>query len=119
MSAVIEKEIQETLIKELKDYKALKVKQENFKECQEAGVIVPFPSLLNNNTIDELKVRQIERSLRESLDSIERGIIELKYLNHREINDLEIFMTLGIKKGKYYTKKNEAIRRLSKALGII
>lgn len=119
MSVVYEKDVQETLVKELKDYKALKVKQVNFKECQEAGVVDPFPSLLDNNTIDALKVRQIERALQESLDSVERGIIEMKYLDPREINDLEIFMTLGIKKGKYYTKKNEAIHRLSKALGII
>ncbi|WP_422785189.1 ArpU family phage packaging/lysis transcriptional regulator [Sporosarcina globispora] len=119
MTDVKEKEIQETLIKELKDYRALKVKLENLKERREAGVIDPFPSLLNSDILDELKVKQIERGLKESLDPIERGIIELKYLNHREINDIEIFMSLGLKKGKYYAKKNEAIRRLSKALGII
>jgi ArpU family phage transcriptional regulator len=118
--SVTEKEIQDAVIKDLKDYKALKVKLENIKERQEAGAIHLFPNL-SIETFDELKAKQIERALTNSLDPIERKIIEIKYLdpNDREITDLEIYLSLGLKKGKYYIKKREATRQLAKALGII
>ena len=116
-----QKEIQEAVIKDLKDYKALKVKLENIRERQEVGAIHLFPTLMNNDTIDMLKAKQIERALTQSLDLIERRIIEIRYLNtnEKEITDLEIYLSLGLKKGKYYYKKKEAINRLAKALGII
>jgi ArpU family phage transcriptional regulator len=119
--AVSEKEIQEAVIKDLKDYKALKVKLENIRERQEAGATNLFIPLTTDETFDELKARQIGRALTHSLDPIERKIIEIKYLetNDKEITDIEIYMSLGLKKGKYYIKKKEAIHQLAKALGYI
>ncbi|WML38692.1 ArpU family transcriptional regulator [Neobacillus sp. OS1-2] len=124
MSVVIligDKEIQETVIKDLKDYKALKVKFENIKERQAVGANNLFTPLTKTETFDELKARQIERALTQSLDPIERKIIEIKYLNthQQELTDLEIYLSLGLYKGKYYSKKREAIRQLAKALGYI
>lgn len=118
---VSEKEIQEAVIKDLKDYRALKVKLENIKERNEVGAINLFPNLNRVGTFDELKAKQIERALTQSLDPIERKIIEIKYLytNEKETTDLEIYLSLGLKKGKFYTKKREAISQLAKALGII
>ena len=43
----------------------------------------------------------------------------MKYLNSTEMNDLNIFMELGITKGKYYQKKRMALFRLATAVGII
>jgi ArpU family phage transcriptional regulator len=115
------KDIQDAVIGDLKEYKALKVKLENLRERKEAGALHIFPVLKSNQSIDELKARQIERAITDSLDPIERKIIEYKYLNtdNRELTDLEIHMSLGLKKGKYYIKKKEAIFQLAKALGII
>jgi ArpU family phage transcriptional regulator len=61
----------------------------------------------------------MERALDGSLDFIERKIINQKYLNSKEINDLNIYMDLGIKKGKYYKKKKLSLFRLATALGIV
>ena len=125
MSAVCQqieaKEIQDAVIRDLKNYKALKVKLENIRERKEFGALHLFPNLKNNEVLDKLKAKQIERALTDSLDPIERKIIESKYLNtnNRELTDLEIYLTLGLKKGKYYMKKREAISQLAKALGII
>lgn len=118
---ITEKEIQEAVIKDLKDYKALKVKLENIRERQEVGALHIFPNLISIETFDELKAKQIERAITQSLDPIERKIIEIKYLdtNDKEITDLEIYLSLGLKKSKYYIKKKEAIGQLAKALAII
>ncbi|MEN2765665.1 ArpU family phage packaging/lysis transcriptional regulator [Ornithinibacillus xuwenensis] len=115
------KDIQEAVIRDLKNYKALKVKLENIRERKEASALHIFPVLKRNESIDELKAKQIERAINDSLDPIERKIIEYKYLNinSRDMTDLEIHMELGLKKGKYYIKKKEAIFQLAKALGII
>lgn len=117
--AVTEKEIQKAVIKDLKDYKALRVKFENIREREEVGAINLFPRLTQVETFDELKAKQIEKSLK-SLDSIERKIVEIKYLNtyDNEPTDLEIYLSLGLKKDKYYFKKSKALRHLAKALGI-
>ncbi|MFP7170791.1 ArpU family phage packaging/lysis transcriptional regulator [Terribacillus sp. 7520-G] len=114
-----EKEVQQIVIKELKDYRALKIQIENKREREKEGVVSLFPSLLQNNRVNEIKVRQMERALDGSLDFIERQIINQKYLNSQEINDLNIYMDLGIKKGKYYQKKRTALYRIATALGII
>lgn len=118
---ISEKDIQNEVIKDLKNYKALKVKLENIRERKEAGALHIFPSLKNNEVMDELKAKQIERAINQSLDPIERRIIESKYLSteNRELTDLEIYLDLGLKKGKYYMKKKEALIQLAKALGII
>lgn len=118
---ISEKEIQEAVIKDLKDYKALKVKFENIRERQELGALNLFTPLTKIETFDELKAKQIERAMTQSLDSLERKIIQIKYLNthEQELTDLEIYLSLGLYKGKYYSKKREAIRQLAKALGYI
>ncbi|WP_051024256.1 MULTISPECIES: ArpU family phage packaging/lysis transcriptional regulator [Bacillus] len=61
----------------------------------------------------------MERALENSLDYIERRIIEMKYLDSNDYTDLTIMMDLCIKKGKYYSKKKTAIYNLATALGRI
>lgn len=114
-----EKEVQNLIIRELRHYRALKVQIENKKEQLEAGVIDLFPAVRKQDRINELKVKQIERALENSLDFFERKIVEMKYFTSQEVNDIEIYLELGLKKGKYYEKKRTAIYRLATALGII
>ncbi len=78
---VNEKQVRQTLINELKLYKALKVKQENLNEQKENGVFTLFPRLRDQNVCSELKVRQIERALEYSLDKIEQDIIRSTLLH--------------------------------------
>ena len=114
-----EKEVQNLIIGELRDYRALKVQIENKKEQEAAGIINLFPSVREQDRLNELKVKQIERALENSLDFIERKIIEMKYFTSQETKDINIYLELGLKKGKYYEKKRAAIYRLATALGII
>ncbi|MGC8230988.1 ArpU family phage packaging/lysis transcriptional regulator [Pseudobacillus badius] len=114
-----EKEVQNLIIGELRDYRALKVQIENKKEQEAAGVINLFPSVRQQDRLNELKVKQIERALENSLDFIERKIIEMKYFTSQETKDINIYLELGLKKGKYYEKKRAAIYRLPTALGVI
>ena len=114
-----EKEVQNLIIGELREYRALKVQIENKKEQEAAGVINLFPSVRQQDRLNELKVKQIERALENSLDFIERRIIEMKYFTSQETKDINIYLELGLKKGKYYEKKRAAIYRLATALGII
>lgn len=114
-----EKEVQNLIIGELREYRALKVQIENKKEQEAAGVINLFPSVRQQDRLNELKVKQIERALENSLDFIERKIIEMKYFTSQETKDINIYLELGLKKGKYYEKKRAAIYRLATALGII
>ncbi|WP_396120238.1 hypothetical protein [Domibacillus indicus] len=69
-----EKEIQNLLIMELHNYRALKVQIENKKEREEAGVIDLFPPVRKEDQLNELKVRQVDRALNRSLDFTERRI---------------------------------------------
>ncbi|MED0670386.1 ArpU family phage packaging/lysis transcriptional regulator [Aneurinibacillus aneurinilyticus] len=116
------KDIQEQIIEVLDEYRALRVQQKNKDERREAGIFDLFP-IINKDEAqekrDELKVRQIDRVLQEGLDAIERKIIEEKYLSPIENNDINIYMELGIKRWKYYKKKQAAIINIAKALGII
>lgn len=114
-----EKEIQIITIKELKNYRALKVKLENKQELKETGLTGLFPSLRNVDKENEVVVRQIDRALSLCLDPLEKQIIELKYLNTSDFTDLNICLDLGIKKGRYYAKKKSAIHSIATALGII
>ncbi|WP_178897042.1 ArpU family phage packaging/lysis transcriptional regulator [Bacillus altitudinis] len=116
---VNEKQVRQTLINELKLYKALKVKQENFDEQKANGILPLFPKLRDQNVCSELKVRQIERALECSLDEIEQDIIRMKYLTSRMVKDLEVCEELGLKKDRYYKLKKQATFKLSTALGII
>ncbi|WP_342515431.1 ArpU family phage packaging/lysis transcriptional regulator [Sutcliffiella sp. FSL R7-0096] len=115
---VNEKEVRKLVIRELKDYRALKVQLENKNERVTAGVNL-FPTLRNSHEINEMKVKQIERALNESLDEEELLIIKKKYLTSVRTKDIEIYMELGFKKDTYYEVKNRAINRIATALGII
>ncbi|WP_144679968.1 ArpU family phage packaging/lysis transcriptional regulator [Bacillus altitudinis] len=116
---VNEKQVRQTLINELKLYKALKVKQENLDEKKANGILTLFPKLKDQNVCSELKVRQIERALEYSLDEIEQDIIRMKYLTSRMVKDLDVCEELGLKKDRYYKLKKQATFKLSTALGII
>ncbi|RST66842.1 ArpU family transcriptional regulator [Bacillus pumilus] len=119
LPGIDEKQVRNALIKELKVYRALKVKEENRKEQEANGATGLFPSLRNQEALNELKVRQIERALKNSLDEIEQDIIRMKYLTSRFVKDLEISEELGLKKDRYYRLKKQATFNLSTALGII
>ncbi|ASB90848.1 ArpU family transcriptional regulator [Bacillus sonorensis] len=110
--------VREIVIKELKDYRAIKVQLENQKECENRGMKA-FPSLRDSSAFNELKVKQMERALQNSLDDEERLIIEKKYLTAARVKDINIYMDLGITKNAYYRLKKRAIYRLATALGII
>ncbi|MED1025946.1 ArpU family transcriptional regulator [Bacillus licheniformis] len=112
------KAVREIVIKELKDYRAIKVQLENQKECETRGMKA-FPSLRDSSAFNELKVKQMERALQNSLDDEERMIIEKKYLTAARVKDINIYMDLGITKNAYYRLKKRAIYRLATALGII
>ncbi|QBJ83184.1 ArpU family phage packaging/lysis transcriptional regulator [Bacillus subtilis] len=112
------KAVRKIIIKELKDYRALKVQIENKKECSDLGINL-FPSIRNSHNVNELKVKQIERALVNSLDDEERMIIEKKYLSASQTKDIHIYMELGMKKDTYYEIKQRAILRIATALGII
>lgn len=117
---VNEREVRSLVVKELKKYKALKVRMQNKKEQSENGIDSDlFPKLLDNELENKLKFNQIERALSNSLDSIERKIIEMKYLSTERQNDLNIYLELGLQKTPYYEKKKTAIFQLATSLGII
>ncbi|MGJ5835904.1 MULTISPECIES: ArpU family phage packaging/lysis transcriptional regulator [Bacillus] len=119
LPGIDEKQVRNALIKELKVYRALKVKEENIKEQKEHEVTGLFPILRNQEAINGLKLRQIERALKNSLDELEYNIIEKKYLTSRLVKDLEVCQELGLKKDRYYKLKKQATFNLSTALGII
>lgn len=52
-----------------------------------------FPSLRNSHSVNEFKVKQIERTLEKSLDDEERMIIEKKYLTGSQTKDIHIYGT--------------------------
>ncbi|MCA1029384.1 ArpU family transcriptional regulator [Cytobacillus kochii] len=117
---VDEKKIRSIVVKELKKYKALKIQQQNKLELNQNGIQVNiFPKLLQNDLENELKVIQMERALKNSLDTVERQIIEMKYLSLERQNDLNIYLELGLQKTAYYEKKKTAIFMIASSLGII
>ncbi|CAI6230967.1 MULTISPECIES: ArpU family phage packaging/lysis transcriptional regulator [Bacillus subtilis group] len=116
---VNEKEVRNTVIKELKTYRSLKIQAENRKEQKEKGVIGLFPQLRKNTEYNELKVKQMDRALKNCLDQDEYRIIEKKYLSPEKIKDLEIMIELGLKRDKFYQVKRQAIYNIATALGII
>ncbi|MFS0666295.1 ArpU family phage packaging/lysis transcriptional regulator [Bacillus mojavensis] len=116
---VNEKEVRNTVIKELKTYRSLKIQAENRKEQKERGVIGLFPQLRKSTEYNELKVKQMDRALKHCLDQDEYSIIEKKYLSPQKIKDLEIMIELGLKRDKFYQVKRQAISNIATALGII
>ncbi|WP_241475242.1 ArpU family phage packaging/lysis transcriptional regulator [Priestia flexa] len=118
LEKVDEKEVRKIVIQLLKEYRTLKVQVENKKECVSVGVDL-FPSLRDSYNHNELKVKQIERALEQSLDDEELLIIEKKYLTSARIKDIEIYIQLGLKKDTYYDMKKRAMNRIATALGVI
>ncbi len=88
------------------------------EESVDAGISL-FPSIRDSFILNELKVKQMERALENSLDDEERMIIEKKYLAASQTKDIHIYMELGMKKDTYYEIKQRAILRIATALGII
>lgn len=116
---VNEKEVRNTVIKELKTYRSLKIQAENRREQKKKGVIGLFPQLRKSTEYNELKVKQMDRALKHCLDQDEYSIIEKKYLSPEKIKDLEIMIELGLKRDKFYQVKRQAIYNIATALGII
>lgn len=119
LSPINEREVRKAVARELKEYKALRVAVQNKKELEEEGIANLFPSLQQSDSKKELKARQIERALESTLDQIERKIIEEKYLSPRRVNDINIYLEMGLTKDEYYKKKREAIFQIATALRII
>lgn len=119
LQPVNEREVRKAVVKELKAYKALRVAVQNKQEQVEKGIDQLFPRLHQSETKNDLKARQIERALQYSLDEIERNIIEEKYLSPARVNDINVYLDLGLTKDQYYIKKREAIFQLATALRII
>jgi ArpU family phage transcriptional regulator len=119
LEEVDEKEVRKIIVKELKKYRALKVQLENKKECDDSGANNLFPTLRKQDNFNSLRVKQIERALDKGLDAIEKEIIKKKYLELQIMNDLNIYLEIGLKKDMFYIKKRSAILNLATALGII
>ena len=112
------REMRRLVVKELKNYKALQVRMKNRQERNEAGYAVLFPKM-KDDQIHEIKFRQIERALQNSLDEDQREIIKMKYLGDKKINDSYVYNELMIKRDDFYEKKGSAIRLIATALEII
>lgn len=113
-----EKEMRRRVIKELKNFKALRVRMQNIEEQSQAGYAVLFPKMKEDQK-HEMKFKQIERTLSYALDEDERKIVELKYLGDRRVKDSYVYNELMIKRDPFYEKKSNAIRLIATALGII
>ncbi|MEH7464153.1 ArpU family transcriptional regulator [Bacillus thuringiensis] len=101
------------VIKELKYYKALRVRVQNRQERVEAGYAV------QEEGDHEIRFKQIERALLFALDEDERRIIEMKYLSNKKVKDTYVYNELMINRDPYYEKKGSAIRLIATALEII
>lgn len=114
-----EKAVREEVIKELKRYKALIIQMKNKKEAEENGVDDLFTVISDNSVENRIRVNQINRAF-EGLDTTERRILELRYLDPNNYTDIYIYDDLlKLKKKKYYLKKGEAIEQVARALGMI
>ncbi|WLR50047.1 ArpU family phage packaging/lysis transcriptional regulator [Bacillus tianshenii] len=116
-----EKEVRRKVASELKLFKAIRVAVENQKELEEQGVSCLFPSMRSKDeeVICKLKYRQMQRALEKSLDTLEREVIERKYLGPERVKDITVYIEMGIDKDLYYTVKKQAIFQIATALGII
>ncbi|WP_301170418.1 ArpU family phage packaging/lysis transcriptional regulator [Brevibacillus nitrificans] len=119
LQPVNETEVRKAVVKELKEYKALRVAVQNKQELKEKGIGQLFPRLQQTETINELKAKQIERALQYSLDEIERRIVEEKYLSTSRVKDITVYIELNLTKDQYYERKKDAIAQIARALGMI
>lgn len=113
------KQLQSLVVKELRLYKALKIQIENMEERKSEDAINLYPKLRAIDEQNKLKVQQMEKALKYSLDREEREIIEMKYLSGEREKDITVYMDLMMSKDRYYETKQHAIRYLATALGII
>ena len=119
LDGVDEREVRRIVAKELKQYKALKIAMKNRDEEENEVNGRLFPINMKYEREKELKVKHIDRALNEALDDIERKIIEQKYLSSTRVNDVNIYLELGLTKDQYYSFKKEAIFQIATALRII
>ncbi len=113
-----EKKIQKEVVSILKSYCALKVCYENELEQKRAGVTL-FTELLDTKQVNQMKLRQIERTLQNSLDKDEYSIIQMKYLNNKKLKDDYIYTNLLMTRDTFYRKKKSAFYLIAMSLGII
>lgn len=114
-----EKKVRSTVIKELKEYKALRIAMQNKKELEDEGIVSLFPSLGNKEKEKIIKYNQISRAMTHALDDTEREIIEKKYLGPSRVKDISVYMEMGITKDQYYILKKQAIFQIATALTIV
>ncbi|WP_423220216.1 ArpU family phage packaging/lysis transcriptional regulator [Cytobacillus praedii] len=119
LPTVDEKKVRNTVIKELKEYKALRIAMENKREIEEQGIEKLFPSLNDKEKEKIIKFNQINRTIKHALDDTEREIIEKKYLGPSRVKDISVYMDMGITKDQYYICKKQAIFQIATALTII
>ncbi|MCW1239240.1 ArpU family phage packaging/lysis transcriptional regulator [Bacillus pretiosus] len=114
-----EKEMRRLVVKELKNYKALCVRMKNQEEQAQAGCVVLFPKMKDDDKNHEIRFKQIERTLKHALDNDQRQIIELKYLGNEKVKDSYVYNELMMRRDNFYENKKVAIRLIATALGII
>ncbi|MFB4347735.1 ArpU family phage packaging/lysis transcriptional regulator [Bacillus sp. BR_7] len=114
-----EKEMRRLVVKELKNYKALCVRMKNQEEQAQAGCVVLFPKMKDDDKNHEIRFKQIERTLQNALDKDQRQIIELKYLGNEKVKDSYVYNELMMRRDNFYENKKSAIWLIATALGII
>lgn len=119
VQGIDERKVRNIVVKELKEFKALRIAMENKKEIEEEGLEILFPMLNNNEKEKIIKFKQINRAINEALDEIEREIIDKKYLSTTRVKDIELYLDMGITKDQYYMYKKQAILQIATALRII
>ncbi|MCM3053685.1 MULTISPECIES: ArpU family phage packaging/lysis transcriptional regulator [Bacillaceae] len=119
VQGIDERKVRNIVVKELKEFKALRIAMENKKEIEEEGLEILFPMLNNNEKEKIIKFKQINRAINEALDEIEREIIDKKYLSTTRVKDIELYLDMGITKDQYYMYKKQAIFQIATALRII
>ncbi|GAB6435731.1 MULTISPECIES: ArpU family transcriptional regulator [Bacillus] len=91
----------------------------NQEEQAQAGGIVLFPKMKDDDKNHEIRFKQIERTLQNVLDKGQRQIIELKYLGNEKVRDSYVYNELLMRRDNFYEHKKVAIRLIATALGII
>ncbi|OKL37607.1 ArpU family phage packaging/lysis transcriptional regulator [Domibacillus mangrovi] len=119
MTDINDHELKKVVAEELKLYKALRVSVKNNNELKDCEVGKVFPTVINREREKELKYKQVKRVLTEVLNDTQRLILEKKYLGNAAVNDLTIYMDMGLTKDQFYIQKKQAIRLFATALGII
>lgn len=88
VQGIDERKVRNIVVKELKEFKALRIAMENKKEIEDEGLEFLFPMLNNNEKEKIIKFKQINRAINEALDEIEREIIEKSILVQQELKTL-------------------------------